>query len=207
MTVQTNENNHVESSEFEDIYNRFYAPIHRYLKHLVSESEAEDLAQEVFIKVAHGLKDFRGDSKLSTWLYRIATNAAMDKLRSKSFIRDVKHRVSIDAAPGEENMTPPEIITTSTGGSTPVDQQMIREDMNRCIREFIEGLSGSYRSVVVLSELEGFKNKEIAAILGISLDTVKIRLHRAREKLKKKLEQGCTFYHDTQNVLSCDRNS
>ncbi|NIM17736.1 MAG: hypothetical protein GTO45_37690 [Candidatus Aminicenantes bacterium] len=52
--------------------------------------------------------------------------------------------------------------------------------------------------------MEDLKNKEIAEILGISLDTVKIRLHRAREKLKKKLEQGCTFYHNEENVLSCD---
>ena len=68
--------------------------------------------------------------------------------------------------------------------------------MNACIREFIERLPPNYKMVMVLSELEGFKNDEIAEILGLSLDTVKIRLHRAREKLRKELEAGCSFYRD-----------
>jgi len=58
---------------------------------------------------------------------------------------------------------------------------------------------------MVLSELEGFKNDEIAAIVGISLDTVKIRLHRAREKLRKELNLGCNFHRDEEGELACDR--
>jgi RNA polymerase sigma-70 factor, ECF subfamily len=76
--------------------------------------------------------------------------------------------------------------------------------MNSCIRNFIENLQENYRTVVILSELEGLKNKEIAEILNVSLDTVKIRLHRARTQLRKKLESNCNFYRDEQNELSCD---
>ena len=79
--------------------------------------------------------------------------------------------------------------------------------MNKCIRDFIEELPENYRTVVVLSELEGLKNTEIAEILGVSLDTIKIRLHRARAKLKKELETHCDFYRDEGNEFACDVKS
>ncbi|MFC1614834.1 sigma-70 family RNA polymerase sigma factor [Gemmatimonadota bacterium] len=88
--------------------------------------------------------------------------------------------------------------------SPSAEQPMIKMEMNQCIRDFIEKLPESYKSVVVLSELEGLKNREIADILGVSVDTVKIRLHRARAKLKKELESHCDFYRDKRNVLECD---
>jgi RNA polymerase sigma-70 factor (ECF subfamily) len=66
--------------------------------------------------------------------------------------------------------------------------------MNDCIRGYIEKLPGDYRAVLALSEYEGLKNNEIADILGITLDTVKIRLHRARAKLKEELESNCELY-------------
>ena len=66
--------------------------------------------------------------------------------------------------------------------------------MNECIRDFIEKLPEAYRTVLVLGELEGLRNKEIAEILGVTLDTVKIRLHRAREKLKEELVAHCDSY-------------
>jgi len=85
-----------------------------------------------------------------------------------------------------------------------IDQQYVRKEMNSCIRNFIENLPENYSKIVILSELEGFKNKEIAEILNLSLDTVKIRLHRARAQLRKKLESNCSFYRNEQNELSCD---
>ena len=86
-----------------------------------------------------------------------------------------------------------------------VEATAIREEMNACIREFIERLPGAYRTVMVLAELEGFTNAEIAGILGVSLDTVKIRLHRAREKLRSELETGCSFDRGERNELACER--
>lgn len=79
--------------------------------------------------------------------------------------------------------------------------------MNKCIRNVINKLPEDYRTVIVLGELEELKNHEIAEILQVSLDTVKIRLHRARAKLKKELENLCCFYRDERNVLSCDLKS
>jgi RNA polymerase sigma-70 factor (ECF subfamily) len=77
--------------------------------------------------------------------------------------------------------------------------------MSACIDEFVARLPDNYKTVMVLSELEGFTNGEIAAILGLTLDTVKIRLHRARETLRKDLEAGCNFYRDERAEFACDR--
>ncbi len=79
--------------------------------------------------------------------------------------------------------------------------------MNECIRRIVDSLPGDYRTVLVLSEFECLPNVEIAEVLGISLDTTKIRLHRARAKLRKELEAHCNFYRDERNELSCDRKT
>ncbi len=189
--------------EFQEIYRIFQPRIVRYLTRLIGEHEAEDLAQEVFVKVAQGLKDFRGESQLSTWIYRIATNAALDRLRSPAFQRMAEKRLSGDSIrEGEEDK---DDRAVKKGPS--VEQKLIRKEMNECIRDFIENLPENYRAVLTLSELEGLKNTEIAEILGITLDTVKIRLHRARSKLRKELQTHCSFYRDEQNELACDLKS
>ena len=77
--------------------------------------------------------------------------------------------------------------------------------MSDCIREFVNRLPPDYRTIIILNELKGFTNQEIADILQISLDSAKIRLHRARAKLKKELEDGCDFYLDNDSELACDR--
>jgi RNA polymerase sigma-70 factor (ECF subfamily) len=77
--------------------------------------------------------------------------------------------------------------------------------MNGCVREIIKTLPETYRSVIVLSELEGFKDAEIADILGLGLEAAKLRLHRARTRLKKELKTACIFYRDERNEFACDR--
>jgi len=89
--------------KLEEIYDTFKPKILRYLKRLVGEHEAEDLTQEVFTKIGEALKDFRGDSQISTWIYRIATNAALDRLRSSSFQQMTQEALSIDSEGGEED--------------------------------------------------------------------------------------------------------
>jgi RNA polymerase sigma-70 factor (ECF subfamily) len=77
--------------------------------------------------------------------------------------------------------------------------------MSGCIREYITNLAPDYRTVIVMSELEGMSNQKIADVLEISLDNVKVRLHRARTKLRQALDIGCVFYHNEQDILACDR--
>lgn len=192
--------------DFQNIYDTFQPKIHRYLIRLVGEYEAEDLTQEVFVKISQRLKSFRGESQLSTWVYRIATNAALDKVRSPSFQQMVQKRsLSNSIAEGEIEIEDKVVWTGEK--ITPVDQQLIRKEMNDCIRNFIEKLPENHKAILVLSELEGLQAREIAEILQISLDTVKIRLHRAKAKLKKELETHCSFYRDERNELACDLKS
>ena len=87
------------------------------------------------------------------------------------------------------------------------DQTVIRKEMSACIKEFIDNLPPNYKIVIAFRELEDLTNREIADILEKSLDNVKIRLHRARAKLKAALSDGCDFYHNEQNILACDRKS
>ena len=188
-----------EEIDFKEVYKEFQPKILHYIERLTGNHEAEDVTQEVFEKVSRRLEGFRGDSKLSTWIYRIATNTALDKLRSPSFKRSAEN-------------TPLEDITQPATGKIWngqkerfTDQNIIRKEMSECVREFIDKLPPDYKTVVILSELVGFKNREIAEILQVSLDTVKIRLHRARTNLKKELGDGCSFYHNEEGTFACDR--
>lgn len=175
--------------DFQHVYGEFHPKIHRYLNRLLGPNDAEDVTQEVFAKVSQALPQFRGDSSLSTWIYRIATNTAYDRLRSPSFQKA-----------GE---VPVDSVAPVQDPSIGVEQKLVRTEMNDCIGEYIARLPASYRSVVVLSEHEGLTNQEIADALGVSVATVKIRLHRARARLKKELGSGCDFYRDGRNEFAC----
>ena len=184
----------MEASEtdFQEIYATFQPKILRYMSRMVGENEAEDLTQEVFIKIGSALGTFRGEASLSTWIYRIATNTALDKLRNPSFQRTTSNSPEQQSSSHE-----PEIADKNvwTGEKTPpVEHQIFRKEMNDCIQGFIENLPEDYRTVLILNEFEGLKNKEIAEILEISLAAVKIRLHRARERLKSELRENCDSY-------------
>ena len=180
--------------DFKSLHDQFRPRVLRYLARLVGESEAEDLTQSVMLKVNRALPEFRGDSSLSTWIYRIATNTALDKVR-----RRTDQPLSETELESDGDDVPPGAQAAS------VETTAIRAEMNACIREFIERLPENYKTVMVLSELGGFKNGEIAAILDVSLDTVKIRLHRAREALRKELQAGCSFYRREDYELACER--
>ena len=186
---------------FQRIYDDLQPKILRYMVRLVGEDEAEDLTQEILVKASQALENFRGESTLSTWLYRIATNAALDRLRSRPFQQAAQERLLDDSS--EDGLTAVDDRDIWTGEKTPSpEQQIVRQEMNECIWRFIEKLPEDYRVVVVLSEWEGLKNGEIAEILGITLDTVKIRLHRARAKLKEAFEFLCEAYWIEE--LECD---
>jgi len=90
--------------EFKIIYDEYYQRIVQYLTRIVGPNDAEDITQDVFDKISRSIKEFRGDSKLSTWIYRIATNAATDRLRSSAYKHSSKHR-PIEEAAGLEDQS------------------------------------------------------------------------------------------------------
>ncbi len=171
--------------EFQHVHETFRPRILRYLTRLVGENDAEDLTQEVFVKVSQALRTFRGECELSTWIYRIATNAAIDRMRTPSCRQDGRTN-SLD------DLNEPEDANVWTGEEQPsLEQQLMRQDMYECFANFLEDLPANYRTVFVLSDLEDLTNREIAEILGLSLDTVKIRLHRGRARLLEALKTHC----------------
>ena len=185
--------------EFIKVYNEYYSKIIQYLSRIVGPNDAEDLAQEIFNKISRNLGGFKEKSKLSTWIYRIATNGAIDRLRSASF-RQASVNIPLNEITelGIENDGRP-------SGASAADQVVIQKEMSECVTEFIDKLPLNYRIVLILSEIKGLSNQEIADILEISIENVKIRLHRARAKLKAALKDGCDFYYNEQNTLACDR--
>lgn len=189
----------ISAIEFSKIYDNFYEKILRYLSKLVGRDEAEDLCQEVFIKIDKSLGDFRKESKLSTWIYRIATNSALDFLKSRS------HKLHKAANSIEENKEVLQKQLATKQCHSPADQQLIRDEMSDCVKGYVDELPQDYRIVLLLSVVEEFKNQEIADVLGISLDNVKVRLHRAKAKLRDSLTKNCDFYRNEQNVLACDK--
>jgi RNA polymerase sigma-70 factor (ECF subfamily) len=187
--------------DFPKLYSEYYPKITGYLRRLVGDADAEDVAQEAFVKISRSISGFRGESLLSTWIYRVVSNTAMDHLRGSS----TKHssRQWDGAAEGSEASND----DFAVDGAPLHDTLLIRKDMNECIRGLVNDLPENYRAVLVLADLEGFTNAETGDVLGLSLDTVKIRLHRARLRLKKSLDHACHLYHDGRNELSCDRKS
>ena len=171
--------------QFQEIYDTFQPKVLRYMTRLVGENEAEDLTQEIFVKIDQRLGTFRGEAQLSTWVYRIATNTALDKLRSVSF-RQAAQTSSLDDSNEAECED-----TCQVEEAPSLEQQLMRQEMQQCFGSFVRNLPANYRTVVVLSELEEMTNQEIAEILGLSLDVVKIRLHRGRSRLLQELKTHC----------------
>ncbi len=173
--------------DFNAVYSAYYPRILRYIARLVGPGEAEDVSQEVFIKISRSLGDYRGEG-LSSWVYRIATNAAMDRRRQPNPI----------PIPAEEESMVPDC-------AEPTDQHLIRAEMSECVHGLIDELPDTYRAVLILSEIEGLADAEIASVVGATLETIKIRLHRARRRLRQALVERCSLYHDGDDRLLCDR--
>ncbi len=181
---------------FDQLYETFHPRIQRYLSSLVGEDAACDLTQAVFLKVSQSLDSFRGESSLATWLYRIATNLAHDYSRSPHAQQQRR----------EQQLAEHESFDDLPDSSlAAMDSAYIRQEMTDCIRRVVVGLPENYRAALLLVEFEELTNQEAADILGISLEAVKIRLHRARGILRQAMQGQCTFYRDERNELMCDR--
>ena len=185
---------------FQEVYERFQPGVLRFLSRLVGEEEAEDVAQEVFLRVDRGLEGFRGEASIGTWIYRIARNAALDRLRSRPAWHESVRQLRSHGS--EED--PVDVISQLPDEQASLEQYLVGKEMSECIRGRIDILPESYRRVLVLSELVGMTNAEIASALGVSEGAVKIRLHRARSLLREDLGTHCTLYHDERDELACE---
>jgi RNA polymerase sigma-70 factor (ECF subfamily) len=166
-------------------------PLLRYLARHVGEAAlAEDLLQETLIRIARGLPAFEHRATLKTWAFSIATRVVADHFR------DPANRARI--VPVDESS---EVAHPDRG----IDERLVVSEMNACVRQVIDSLPEDYRSALILHDLEGLTASQVAEICGCSLATAKIRLHRARLRLRKALQQECDFYRDRDSVLRCER--
>ena len=144
------------------------------LRMLGNPAEAQDVAQEVFIRAHRGLPEFRGDARLSTWLYTIASRLCLNRLAG-SERRLTRH--------GEETLR--QLADARPGPDEAMERGELEEALHRAIAELPE----ERRVVVVLRDVEGLAYEEIADVLALPVGTVRSRLHRARLDLKEKLER------------------
>ncbi len=148
-----------------------------------SKEDAEDISQEVFIKAYKALANFRSDSEFSTWIYRICKNTVYDYIRKSSRERSIPLS---EMTSGDENDRIYDIPDDS--GKYDPEKTYISKETADLVNDAISSLSEEHRSIIVMRDIEGYSYGEIADILSIEEGTVKSRLSRARNSLKKKLE-------------------
>ena len=197
-TPRQNQSQGSQSLDFEEVFREYRGPIYNYLLRMTQDqAEAEDLTQETFVRAHRSLPTFRGEASLSTWLYRIATNISFDHFRRRT-TRQAGITLSLEKIEFYEDRD-------SDSDTPPSPEQLTaRSEMSACVQAFVRRLPPDHRVVLVLKDLQGLKNREIAEVLDCSLATVKIRLHRARTKLREALNAGCNFTYDERNVFVCE---
>jgi len=152
------------------------------LRLLSDPEEAECVLQETFLKVLEALPDFKGNSSLSTWIYRIATNYALMRLRSRK-----KSPGPLESSEGQISESVVENFNRSIG-TNPL-RAVMNVELRHAMDEAIQELPPKFRSVFVLKDIEGYSLKEIADMLDMSLAAVKSNLHRARLFLRDRLAE------------------
>ena len=150
------------------------------LSFMKNESDAEDVAQETFLKAFRKLADFRGQAKFSTWLISITLNEARGRLRRQAIVR----MESLDESPEEGCHISPALLRDWREVPS---EALERQEIRQMLQDAIASLSPLYREVLLLRDVEEFSIEETATVLAITTGTVKVRLHRARMMMQKEL--------------------
>ncbi len=171
-------------TSFEELVRRYQRPIAAYVYRMVGDYDAAlDLTQEVFIKVYNSLARYRSEFKFSTWIYKIAHNAAIDHLRRYA----VREQAVSSGFDTERHDTPVE------GRRLTPEQESERKERRSELEMVVEMLPGAYRELIVLRHSHDLSYDEIAEVTGLPLGTVKNRLFRAREAMRDLLiKRGIT---------------
>ena len=171
-----------DSAAFEILCKQSANTLFRIARRMMrSNEDAEDVVQESFQLAFIYLKSFKGDSRFSTWLSRIAINAALMKLRKKRHLREV----SLDES--DETQQPPSWLDVEDQGLNP-EQLYAEKERERIVSEAMKGLTPRMRKAIELRELDERSTEETARIMGISIGAVKARVFHGRRKLREKLK-------------------
>lgn len=183
----------ITNTTFESIYTEYYHQIHCHVSRIVKNENAEDVVQDAFIRAHNYLsKNTKEILNIKAWIYQIATNAAID------FIRKNKNNFTTSEQNGLHQLH-------SEKKDTQFIHSFIKKDGNDCIRKMIDNMPEKYSTVLILKDFEGFKIEEISKILGISLANTKMRIHRAREIIKKNMKDSCCVSHQKDGTLACEK--
>jgi len=175
-----------DAAAYERLVAEHSGDVYALLFRLTSDSEeARDLTQETFLRAFQSIGRFRGDASLKTWIYRIGINQARNRWRWwRRRKRDVT--ISLDAT-DDQNETPLAASLPSDSAPNP-EQETLARERERQLRDALLRLKSAFREAVVLRDVEGFSYEEIAAMLQISIGTVKSRIARGRLELRRLLE-------------------
>ncbi len=169
---------------YRELIRRYERPVFSLILRMVRDRQlAEDLAQETFIKALNAIGSYRPEFKFSSWIFKIANNAAIDQLRRREV-----DTLSIDGAPNATSADDIEATALQVGdkGETPLAELEARE-LGTHIERAIAQLRPEYRSCIMLRHVEGLAYEEIAQLLDLPLGTVKTYIHRARHELRDML--------------------
>jgi RNA polymerase sigma-70 factor, ECF subfamily len=173
-----------EEAAYRELIRRYERPLFSLLYRMVRDRElAEDLAQETFIKALNAIESYRPEYKFSSWIFKIANNAAIDHLRRREL-----DTLSLEGSPHAETPEAVEATALQIGDrqESPLDAVEARE-LGGQIEQAIAQLRPEYRSCILLRHVEGRAYEEIAEILSLPLGTVKTYIHRARNELRQAL--------------------
>jgi RNA polymerase sigma-70 factor, ECF subfamily len=179
---------------------QFRPQVERHIRALVRDpGAAEELTQETFVRALAGLRSLRDPQAALGWLYRVATNASLDYLRrTRTAAVPLEPEAVADVtSAGRREDQPPSLIETA----------LEQTEMSACVEQYLETLPDDHRIALFLHDVHGLSNPEIAELLGCSVATVKIRVHRARRRLRETLEAACAFSVDERGVLVCEPQS
>jgi RNA polymerase sigma-70 factor (ECF subfamily) len=174
-----------DSGAFDHLADRYAGDIYGLLFRLTQDAEeAADLTQETFLSALRAIRKFRGEADLKTWLFRIAINESRNRFRWwKRRRRDLT--ISLDV-PARESETP--LSETFSSAAANPEEKTLRREREKMLRDALDGLPEIFREAVVLCDLEGLSYEEIARALEVNIGTVKSRIARGRDELRKKLD-------------------
>jgi RNA polymerase sigma-70 factor (ECF subfamily) len=156
---------------------KIYQLAFRYLK---NREDAEEVAQDVLLKVSQKIDAFRGDAALSSWIYRITFNAAMSRLR--------EFKQNLPLAPElQDNETSQPVKRDVVDWSPLADEEVLRGEMRKALVRALQAMPALYRTPVILRDVQGLSTEEASAVLHVKEQTLKSRLHRGRLMLREQL--------------------
>ena len=173
-----------DAAAFDNLVTRYTNDVFGLLFRITEDAEeAGDLTQETFLSVFKAVRNFRGEADLKTWLFRIAINKSRNRFRWWKR-RKREETISLDAPFGDGD-TP--IHETLSGSQANPEEKILQRERQKALTKALNGLADIFREAVVLCDIEGLSYEEIASVLEINIGTVKSRIARGREELRKKL--------------------